>query len=79
MECPRLRVKGIEFTRNEILVREGKESKDRVTMFPSTVIPRLRSHLERIATLHRADLAAGYDRVALPDALVNKYLNASRE
>lgn len=69
MERLRFRVKDIEFTRNEILVHERKESKDRVTMLPSTVVPRLRSHLERVAKLHRADLAAGYGRVALPDAL----------
>jgi integrase len=37
MECLRLRVKDIEFSRNEIVVREGKGNKDRVTMLPSAV------------------------------------------
>jgi len=79
MECLRLRVKDIDFTRNEILVREGKGNKDRVTILPSTVIPRLCAHLKRVAKLHSSDLAAGYGRVALPDALARKYPNANRE
>ena len=79
MECLRLRVKDIEFTRNEIVVREGKGNTDRVTMLPAAVVPRLHIHLQRVAKLHQADLAAGYGRVALPDALARKYPNADRE
>ncbi|MFI5399101.1 MAG: integron integrase [Candidatus Binatia bacterium] len=79
MECLGLRVKDIDFTRNEILVREGKGNKDRVTMLPSAVIPRLRLHLERVGKVHHTDLAAGYGRVVLPDALARKYPSANRE
>jgi integron integrase len=79
MECLRLRVKDVDFGRGEVLVREGKGDKDRVTMLPSAVVPRLNAHLERVRTLHAADLAAGFGRVALPDALARKYPHADRE
>lgn len=79
MECLRLRVKDVEFSRGEVLMREGKGDKDRVTMLPSAVVLRLSAHLERVRTLHVADLAAGLGRVALPDALARKYPQADRE
>jgi integron integrase len=79
MECLRLRVKDIEFSRHEVLVREGKGNKDRVTMLSSTVVPKLTAHLARVREVHASDLAAGFGRVALPDALARKYLNADRE
>lgn len=78
-ECLRLRVKGVDSIRGEVLVREGKGDKDRVTMLPSAVVSRLNAHLERVRTLHAADLAAGLGRVALPDALARKYPQADRE
>jgi len=78
-ECLRLRVKDIEFTRNEIVVREGKGNKDRVTMLPAAVKSRCGAHLRRVRDLHDAELRAGYGRVQLPDALAAKYPNASRE
>jgi integrase len=34
MECLRLRVQDIDFSRNEILVRDGKGAKDRITGKP---------------------------------------------
>jgi integron integrase len=79
MECLRLRVKDVDFGRGEVLVREGKGDKDRVTMLPSAIVSRLTAHLERVRTLHTADLAAGFGRVALPDALARKYPQADRE
>ncbi|MFQ5668615.1 MAG: integron integrase, partial [Candidatus Binatia bacterium] len=79
MECLRLRVKDIDFTRHEIVVREGKGKKDRVTMLPAAVVPRLTAHLGRVRRRHAVDLAAGVGRVALPDALARKYPNADRE
>jgi len=78
-ECLRLRVKDVEFTRNEIVVRQGKGDKDRVTMLPAIVKEPLAAHLERVRRLHERDLAAGFGRVPLPDALARKYPNASRE
>ena len=79
MECLRLRIKDVDIGRSEVLVREGKGNKDRVTMLPSAVVSRLSVHLERVRKLHAADLAAGYGRIALPDALARKYRQADRE
>jgi len=79
MECLRLRVKDIEFSRHELLVREGKGNKDRVTMLAAAVVPKLKAHLEGVRRLHAADVAAGFGRVLLPDALARKYPNADRE
>jgi integron integrase len=78
-ECLRLRVKDVDFDRNEILVREGKGNKDRVTMLPASVREPLAAHLERVRTVHERDLKAGFGRVQLPDALARKYPNANRE
>lgn len=79
MECLRLRVKDVDFARKEILVRDGKGFKDRVTMLPVALIEPLRTHLERVRELHRQDLADGYGAVYLPYALERKYPNAARE
>jgi integron integrase len=79
MECLRLRVKDLEFSRHEILVREGKGNKDRVTMLPGAVEERLRAHLDRVRAVHQRDIKAGCGRVQLPDALARKYPNADRE
>lgn len=79
MECLRPRVKDVDFSRGEVLVHEGKGDKDRVTMLPSAVVPRLSAHLERVRKRHASDLAAGLGRVALPDALARKYPHADRE
>jgi integron integrase len=79
MECLRLRIKDIDCGRREVLVGEGKGGKDRVTMLPSAVVPKLVVHLERVRALHAADLAAGLGRVTLPDALAHKYPNAGEE
>jgi integron integrase len=79
MECLRLRVKDVDFDRGEILVREGKGDKDRVTTLPASVVPKLRAHLERVRRQHTADLAAGFGRVWLPNALARKYPNAASE
>jgi integron integrase len=78
-ECLRLRVKDLDFTRNEIVVREGKGNKDRVTMLPASVKEPLIAHLERVRQVHQRDLAAGFGRVQLPDALARKYPTANRD
>jgi integron integrase len=79
MECCRLRVKDIDFTRNEIVVRSGRGNKDRYTMLPSTVRELLVEHLRVVKLQHEADLKAGMGRVNLPNALDRKYPNASKE
>lgn len=79
MECLRLRVKDVVFERGEILVRDGKGFKDRVTMLPASLASALREHLERVRELHRQDLADGHGEVHLPYALDRKYPAAGRE
>lgn len=79
MEGLRLRVKDVDFARGEILVRDGKGAKDRVTMLPASLVPALREHLDRVRELHRQDLAAGHGEVYLPYALDRKYPAAGRE
>jgi len=78
-ECLRLRVKDVDFRRHEIMVRQGKGDKDRVTMLPACVTEPLGAHLEKVRSLHGPDLSAGFGRVQLPDALARKYPNAPRE
>ena len=79
MECLRLRVKDIDFTTNQIVVRAGKGDKDRHTMLPATVKEPLATHLELIRRHHQRDLERGLGRVALPNALERKYPNAGKE
>jgi integron integrase len=69
----------VDFAYRQILVRDGKGQKDRVTILPQTVIEPLRLHLERVKALHEQDLAAGFGEVYLPFALEKKYPNISRE
>jgi len=76
MECLRLRIQDIDFSRNEILVRDGKGAKDRITMLPETLKIPLREHLKRVKAIHDRDLAENWGRVQMPDALDRKYPNA---
>lgn len=79
MECVRLRVKDVDFVRRELIVREGKGNKDRVTMLPALLLDPLQRHLRRVRELHEQDLAAGLGEVWLPHALALKKPNAGRE
>ncbi len=79
LECCRLRVKDVDFATNQIVVRDGKGRKDRVTMLPAAVKGALAAHLERVHEQHRADLRQSAGWVELPGALALKYANAGRE
>ena len=79
MECLRLRVKDIDFDRNEIQVRDGKGPKDRIVMLPGSLKAPLRDHLEKVKAVQKCDLADGWGRVQMPSALDRKYPNASAE
>jgi integron integrase len=78
-ECCTLRVHNIDLQRGQIVVRRGKGAKDRVVMLPKSIRKDLEKHLERRRRLHDRDLAAGFGRVALPDALARKYPRAAFE
>jgi integron integrase len=79
MECCRLRVKDIDFSRNEVVIRSGKGNKDRYTMLPSAVRDFLIQHLRGVKHQHHEDLKTGRGRVSLPNALDRKYPNAGKE
>ncbi len=79
LEALRLRVKDVDFARKEILIRDGKGFKDRVTMLPLSLIAPLKAHLEKVKSLHEADLAKGYGAVYMPQALGKKYPYAAHD
>ena len=78
-ECLDLRVKDLDFDRHQIIVRQGKGQKDRVTMLPAAIREMLTGHLTDVRRLHGEDLARGFGRVVLPFALDRKYPNAPAE
>ena len=78
LEGLRLRVKDVDPSRREILVRDGKGGKDRVTMLAAQLVAPLRAQIARAKAVHEADLARGRGEVWLPDALAVKYPNAAR-
>ncbi len=78
-ECLSLRIKDIDFGMNQIIVRDGKGEKDRITVLPQKLIVQLEVHIEKIKKLHFSDLQRGLGRTVLPYALKNKYPNADKE
>ena len=79
LECARLRIKDVDFVSNQIVVRDGKVFKDRVTMLPTSVKAGLAQHLDRVRRQHQFDLERGAGWVELPYALKRKYPSAGRE
>jgi integron integrase len=79
MEAMRLRIKDVDFSRREIVVRDGKGNKDRVTMLPVRLVVPLRDQIAHARELHRGDLANGFGAVWLPHALDRKYPGTARE
>jgi integron integrase len=78
-ECLKLRVKDVDFGYRQILVRDGKGGKDRVTMLPAALVEPLQAHLARVKAWHDRDLADGCGDVELPDAIARKYPRAPYE
>lgn len=78
-ECLSLRVKDVDFGLNQIIVRDGKGEKDRVTLLPQKLVGLLEKHIEKVKKLHLNDLQRGYGETILPYALKNKYPNAGKE
>jgi integron integrase len=79
LEAMRLRVKDVDFSRREIIVRDGKGAKDRITMLPNGLARPLKLHLLEVAKIHALDMADGLGNVYLPHALAHKYPNAGWE
>ena len=78
-EALRLRVKDLNFEYRQVVVRDGKGGKDRVTILPDRLVAPLQEHLVRVRKLHELAIAKGYGGVDLPDALARKYPNAQFE
>jgi len=79
LECLQLRVKDADFGRGEILVRDPKGRRDRVTMLPRVVEIELRAHMEKVRRIHDDDRRLGFGAVMLPTALDRKFPNADRD
>lgn len=79
MECVRLRVKDVDFHYKQIVIRDGKGQKDRLTVLPDKITPSLEKHLKKVKFLHNKDIKDGYGQVYLPFALARKYPNANSE
>ncbi len=79
MECLRLRVKDVDIAYRQILVRDGKGGKDRVTMLPESAVQPLHAQLGEAKRLHEIDLREGFGEVHLPFALARKYPRAGYE
>ena len=78
-EALRLRVKDVDFAQHQIIVRDGKGRKNRVTMLPASAAAEIQDHLVGIRRQHRQDLGRGFGSVYLPFALERKYPNANRD
>ena len=78
MEGLRLRIKDVDFARNEICIRDGKGGKDRRTMLPRSLVEPLQHEIDRVRTLHAQDVAEGFGAVWLPHALARKLKGANR-
>lgn len=79
MECVRLRVKDVDFGYAQVVVRDGKGAKDRVTMLPVNLAQALERHLQKVQAQHEDDVEGGLGSVYLPTALERKYPNAQKE
>ncbi len=76
MECVRLRVKDVDFVRQEICVRDGKGAKDRRTMLPRSLMESMQRQIDATRLVHADDVRNGFGEVWLPHALARKYPNA---
>jgi integron integrase len=79
MECCRLRVKDIDFSRQILEVRQGKGRKDRMTILPNALEDRLKEHLRSVRRRFLKDLSNNTGRVALPEGLEAKFPNGGKE
>ncbi len=79
IECVRLRVKDVDLATRQIIVRDGKGQKDRVTILPEALVAPIQEHLDRLGRLHATDRESNVPGVYLPYALERKYPNAGTE
>jgi integron integrase len=78
-EALQLRVKDLDLSQQQIVIRDAKGREGRVTVLPESAISLLQQHLKQVKKLHLSDLNQGYGATQLPFALARKYENASRD
>jgi integron integrase len=78
METCRIRIKDLDFDRQQIMVRDGKGEKDRCVPLPARLTEGLQRQVQFVSTQHRQDLEAGAGWVWLPYALAEKFPEAGR-
>jgi integron integrase len=76
-ECLQLRVKDLDLSRRELLIRDAKGQKDRITVLPDSLIPRVQSHLDKVKQQYEVDRSDNQPGISLPFALRRKYPNAA--
>jgi integron integrase len=79
LEALRLRVKDVDLKILQLIVRDGKGGKDRVTVLPAALVEPLGVHLARVREQHELAIAGGYGGVELPHSLARKYPRAHLE
>ena len=78
-ECCTLRVRDVDFDRNQIMIRNGKGDKDRIVMLPGRLRERLEAQVEQVRERHETDMAVGGGYVPIPDSVANKVKYAERD
>lgn len=71
-DCCRLRVNDVDPEQGEIVVRDAKGARDRMTMLPARLVPTLAAQIESVRAQHARDLAQGLGSVDLSLALERK-------
>lgn len=78
-ECLGLRIKDVDFGYKSLTIRDSKGEKDRTTILPESLMHVLKNKIKSDKEIHDNDLRNGQGRTILPDALDDKYMNASKE
>lgn len=78
-ECLKLRVQDFNFDAGVVTIHDGKGKKDRVVPIPQSIVPELQKQLQKVVSIHEADLKAKFSGTFLPDQLERKYKNAAKE
>lgn len=79
MESLRLRVQDIDFSYNQLMIRDGKGKKDRITVLPKMLLNPLKHQINKVSLIHKIDIQEGFGNVYLPFALEKKYPTANRD
>jgi integron integrase len=78
-ECLKLRVQDFNFDAGVVTIHDGKGKKDRTVPIPQSIVPDLQKQLQKVVSIHEADLKAKFSGTFLPDQLERKYKNAAKE